>query len=70
MMHRVIEFIWKYENAKEVVFYFSYSVGSENEEFVGSLKEKMKVYCSVIEKKGRKMNEVKFIFVKKGVVAN
>ena len=51
-MLRLVEFIWRYENAKEVVFSFGYST-PENERFVKELRDKLSPHCSVIEKKGR-----------------
>jgi hypothetical protein len=65
IMLRTIEFIWKYEYAKEVVFFYSYST-PDNQAYVKMLKENLSTYCAVVERKGRTLNEAKFIFIKKG----
>ena len=64
---RLVEFIWKYENAKEIVFSFGFST-AEKESFIRELRDRLSTYCSVIEKKkGRERTEARFVFVKKGI---
>jgi hypothetical protein len=61
--------VWKYENAKEVIFNLKYETKSM-EDFIKNLQKKIGENCKIFEKKYRTHVESKFIFLKKALNEN